>query len=55
MTYEACYRSEHLVVDAMEAYTAMTRELPVHLIFGTVHDVGCVAFIVRVASGVWSR
>ncbi|KAF8148394.1 alpha/beta-hydrolase [Crassisporium funariophilum] len=36
----ACYRSEHLVVDAMEAYTAMTKEIPVHLVFGTVHDVG---------------
>ncbi|RDB15645.1 Abhydrolase domain-containing protein mpaH [Hypsizygus marmoreus] len=36
----ASYRSEHLVVDAMEAYTATTREIPVHLVFGTIHDVG---------------
>ncbi|KAJ3503701.1 hypothetical protein NLJ89_g8315 [Agrocybe chaxingu] len=36
----ACYRSDHLVVDAMEAYTHMTQEVPVHVIFGSVHDVG---------------
>ncbi|KAF9472069.1 alpha/beta-hydrolase [Pholiota conissans] len=36
----ACYRSEHLVVDAMNAYTLRTQELPVHIIFGKIHDVG---------------
>ncbi|KII93753.1 hypothetical protein PLICRDRAFT_403847 [Plicaturopsis crispa FD-325 SS-3] len=36
----ASYRSDHLVVDAMEAYTKLSREIPIHLVWGTIHDVG---------------
>lgn len=40
--FQATIRSEHLVVDAMEAYTIATREIPVHLIWGTIYDVAYV-------------
>lgn len=34
------YRSEQLVVDAMDAYTETCKDIPIHLIWGTIHDVG---------------
>ncbi|KAF9036371.1 alpha/beta-hydrolase [Panaeolus papilionaceus] len=35
----ACIRSRHAIVDALDSYTRTTQEIPVHIVFGAIHDV----------------